>query len=273
MTDDRPTDGTSVTELGSLDVHIWCRHTESIDGSMLDALVAALSTEERARASRFHFDVDRRDYIVAHDLLRRVLSRYGGRKPSDWTFDVEPGGRPRLRTAAESPDTFTFSLSHTRGFVACAVARGLDVGVDVERDDRRLDPEDLGRTVLSALERDALGALGEASRSTRAVELWTLKEAYAKATGEGLSADLRAASFVMAGESALDVDVRDAGDRARWQFALFAPWPSQGARVAVAARTCAPALVRMLAFIDDEGRPSADRASRRSPIPPLRTSR
>src|SRR5262252_560578 len=105
------------------DIHVWYRHTEGLTVDSLQAVEASLSSDERARCARFHFVEDRRDFSVAHDLLRRSLSRYGAAEPADWRFDTIANGKPVVRVfeADAEPEPLCFSLSHTRGLVACAV--------------------------------------------------------------------------------------------------------------------------------------------------------
>jgi 4'-phosphopantetheinyl transferase len=97
------------------------------------------------------------------------------RLPSLASLQWTPGGKPCF------PDGPEFSLTHSRGFAACAVApRGLRVGIDIE-------PADRARAASVALvagdaERKALDA-GALSPT----ELWTAKEAVLKAAGAGLS--------------------------------------------------------------------------------------
>mgnify|MGYP001358437678 CR=1 FL=1 len=212
--------------LGTHEVHVWCRDTAACEGQILAVAQSTLSSEERARADRFRFHDDRRDYIAAHDLLRRSLSKYAPTPPGEWAFAVEPGGRPSLRLAPErvaADADLTFSLSHAHGFVACAIARGVSVGVDVERVDRTLDFAELGRTVWSPSEVASLLASDEAARASSAIERWTLKEAYAKATGLGLSTPLSLVAFEATDDGAIVFGGPERDDAELWQFALYAP--------------------------------------------------
>src|SRR5215813_3615442 len=89
-----------------------------------------LSADEQRRHDRFAFAEDRRDYAAAHALLRRRLSAAVPIPPESWAFEAAPDGKPRLSTACRLDAPLSFNLSHTRGLVACAVAPGVDVGID-----------------------------------------------------------------------------------------------------------------------------------------------
>lgn len=201
----------------------------------VDAAVALLSAEERSRFSRFVNAADRRDYAAAHALLRSALSMHGGSAPHEWSFEPGPDGKPRLAIPLPGPAELTFNLAHTRGLVACAVANGADVGIDVEPIDRGVDALLLADRYFSPEEVESLQACAETIRSTRFVELWVLKEAYLKATGEGLSDALDAVSLRFEGTSAIRLKPSRAGDSAACWLGLFEP--RAGYRLALAVRS------------------------------------
>jgi 4'-phosphopantetheinyl transferase len=71
--------------------------------------------------------------------------------------------------------------------VACAFARALDVGVDVEHDNPRRDTIALEDVCLHGEERSVVERLPLALRRRTFFAIWTLKEAYSKALGVGLA--------------------------------------------------------------------------------------
>ncbi len=224
----------SILPLDPAGVHLWYHVTSPLDD--VDAACGVLDAEERARHGRFRFAEDRRDFAMAHALLRRSLSRYDQRPAPAWTFAADASGKPRLAPA--HPSGLTFNLSHTRGLVACAIGRDADVGIDDESVDARVDGQDIARQFFSSREVDALDACPVGERAARFIDLWTLKEAYLKATGAGIAGGLRSVEFHFSGERALRFASREPDGGASWTFALFAPTP--GTRMAVAARlSCA----------------------------------
>lgn len=150
-------------------------------------LLPLLSDAERDRMARFHFERDRRAYAMAHGLLRQVLGRYLA-TPYPGDFVVGPQGKPAL--PFEGPH---FNLSHAHGMVAVAVSPSTPVGIDVEDLTRSVDARALAASVLSADETSELEASGWGSEDF--LTRWVMKEALAKATGQGLRADFRAISL------------------------------------------------------------------------------
>ena len=103
---------------------------DCVERKHVDAVLATLAPKERALAESFVFAHDRRDYVLAHALLRNVLSTHSARPPDTWRFTADARGKPRLGWYLEA---LQFSLSHTTGCVTCAVATAGAIGVDVER--------------------------------------------------------------------------------------------------------------------------------------------
>jgi 4'-phosphopantetheinyl transferase len=200
------------------DVHLWLARPERAAGPDLeDAYLALLSPEERAQHARFVFEKRRHEFLVTRTLARTVLSRYGMLRPEDWRFLRSAQGRPSL----DPPGDLDFNLSNGPGLVACAVAR-VAVGVDLEPQERAGTILSLADRVLSAAERRALSALPEAQRPDRALSLWTLKEAYLKARGAGLSLPLQELEFTIEGPSVSAAFGPALADRPeRWSFRLL----------------------------------------------------
>jgi phosphopantetheinyl transferase len=207
-------------------VHVWWEPTDGLDPQAVERAAVALADEERACAARFRFAADRRDYVIAHDLLRRSLA-----------------------ACEASPVAPSFSLSHARGLVACAIAGGVPVGVDAERIDAPIAIDTFAQRFFSHHEVAALRRCPEPERPARLVELWTLKEAFAKAMGLGLTLDLDAASFDVGSGGAIAFTPPPGVDARTWRFAVFTP--SATARVAVA--VC-PGLAAAPRFVVHDGR-------------------
>jgi 4'-phosphopantetheinyl transferase len=180
---------------GSVDASVaYARPEIMLTAFSREELLHWLGAEERVRHARFRFESDRDIYLVAHALTRRMLGRVIGVASDVLEFAAGEHGRPEI-VAPESARAFRFNLSHTHGLVACAVTRAADIGVDVEYAERRVDVLGVARQVFSPREVAGLAALSGAAQRERFFELWTLKEAYIKAIGKGLSAPLRSITF------------------------------------------------------------------------------
>jgi 4'-phosphopantetheinyl transferase len=220
-----------VLPLGDDDVRVWYWRTGSIGDADLIALIDTLSVDERERYHSYRFAHDRRDFAAAHALLRRVLSGYGGLAPAEWQFEANVQGKPALAT--EHATDLTFNLSHTRGLVACAVARHAAVGIDVEWVDRIATGRDIATHYFSPAEIRALDRAPSNDYRRWFIEVWTLKEAYIKGVGLGLAHPLDTFSFIVGGDGGMRFEAPPDATTQSWQFLLARLLPDYRLALAV----------------------------------------
>ena len=183
----------------------------------------------------------RRAWLDAH--LRAQLAPYAGLPPASLRFGREPRGRPFMLDAR--PPDLQFNLSDTLGGCLLAVARGLRVGIDVERSDRAMPALRLARRYFAAGEYAALAALPAHLQQRAFLHAWTAKEAACKATGSGLRDRLHVWVFEVdtdGAEPRLREAPEEAGDPAVWTFRRLQPAPGYTAVLA------APAAIRRLSW-------------------------
>ena len=178
------------------------------------SLAALLDAQERARAARFAFAADREAYVAAHALTRRALACFASASPMALRFAADDYGKPSL-VDPPSARQLQFSLSHTRGLVGVGIAMARDVGVDVERIAEDRIGIELAERILPAAEVAYLRRQPEAARAGATMVVWTLKEAYVKAIGKGLSYPLDA-FVVLPDAPELRDDARSADDASTW---------------------------------------------------------
>lgn len=202
--------------LANDDVHVW--HVALDQPAWLhQRLVRTLGSDELRRAERFHFEQDRKRFIVAHGLLREILGRYAGIAPGQLQFAYGRYGKPAL-AAPRCELSLRFNLAHSDGLALIAVARGAEVGVDVERVRPIPDVEQIAERFFSAGEHAVLRALPPGQKLEAFFNCWTRKEAYVKARGDGFACCLdRFDVSLTPGEPArllrVDADPHDTG---RW---------------------------------------------------------
>ncbi|ACB75247.1 4'-phosphopantetheinyl transferase [Opitutus terrae PB90-1] len=145
---------------------------------------SCLSTNEQTRAAAFRRPQDRVHYVVAHAALRERLAGYLGCAPAALGFRTGPHGKPELGEGF--PATLRYNLSHSGGRALLAVARGCEVGVDLEQMNRDVDMAGVVATHFSATEQRTWAALPPSQKPAGFFHGWVRKEAYVKARGEGL---------------------------------------------------------------------------------------
>lgn len=211
--------------LRSEEIHVW-RVSVAQHVCARSELRSVLSPEERDREARFHFAADRDQFLVAHGLLRVLIGRYLGEEPQQLLFAQGSYGKPTLDLSAKKTD-LRFNLSHSKGLVLCAVAKGREVGVDVEHIHHMADFQRIAEKYFSPAEQAELAASPAESRLVGFFEIWTLKEAFLKARGLGLSGLLSGFSVSRTPDESGNclAHSSDGGDVAGWSLQRLSPGP------------------------------------------------
>jgi len=168
--------------------HVWAARLD-VPAAARANFASTLSPLETERAARFHFARHRDRFIAARGLLRSLLGHYLQIVPSKIEFDYGPNGKPLL-PGAFAKEQLHFNLTHSEDLALIAVARGEPVGVDVERIRTLSDADELVSRFFSVRENASFQKLPESQRPAAFFNLWTRKEAWLKATGEGIAHSL-----------------------------------------------------------------------------------
>jgi 4'-phosphopantetheinyl transferase len=166
------------------EIHVWSVVLDRPE-PRVELFQGRLCGEERQRASRFHFELDRNRFIVGRGSLRTILGHYAGKDPADLVFTTGPHGKPGL-VPGLSGQLF-FNLSHSHGLAVCAVACDHEVGIDVEFIRSLPEADSIAARWFSEREQAELRSLPAAQHPYGFFRVWTSKEAYLKATGEGIA--------------------------------------------------------------------------------------
>jgi 4'-phosphopantetheinyl transferase len=228
------------------EAHVWYVRPEEVGPDLLDACRELMAPEEVERQQRYRFERERRQQAITRALVRTTLSRYHPIAPRAWRFRVTPSGRPEIVREAGVPP-LRFNVSHTAGLIVCGVTLERDIGVDVEGSPRRGLTLEIATRFFAPSEVEALRAGPAAERPRRLVECWTLKEAYIKAQGKGLSIPLDAFSVdVKPGRPVrISFDDRLDDDPEAWQLERLVLTPSHVLGVALRRGTGPDCTVRL----------------------------
>ena len=172
------------------DVHLWCADLDAV-ASTVETLGRLLCDDERRRAQSLHFERDRQRFVAARALLREILARYLAVQPADLRFGYGPLGKPAVAGPAAGGE-LQFNLSHSGALALYAVTWREPVGVDLEQVRPMEDLEAIATHYFSPSEANLLRRRGPRRHHEAFFQLWTQKEARAKAEGAGLDASLTA---------------------------------------------------------------------------------
>jgi 4'-phosphopantetheinyl transferase len=193
--------------LGAHEVHVWHLCADRLPDQQVGAgLHTLLSPEEQDRMACYRHDADRTLYLLSRGLMRSVLASYLGCACRDVRFTANDFGKPILHADccpfanARSSEKLHFNLTHSRGAVALAVSNGREVGIDIEKRGRSVEFLPLAERFFSASEANHLKGLPTEKLGEAFFAIWTLKEAFVKGIGRGLSFPLDAFCFDLEGD-------------------------------------------------------------------------
>jgi 4'-phosphopantetheinyl transferase len=161
---------------------VWLNLDQPID--VTNELRSLMSPEEKRRLSRISNPLQRRQAIVRVARRRQVISELCGVEAHDIVFESDSRGRPMV--VYPRVRGLEFSVSHCADISVIAVTHGLRIGVDVESLAEIPDSPNFMTWVASKPEVEQISKLPSSLRHAAKLRLWTRKEAYLKATGEGI---------------------------------------------------------------------------------------
>ncbi len=216
-------------ELESNDVHVW-RVSLRVALIHVKDLFRLLAPEEIDRALRFHFQRDHDHFVIVRGVLRILLGAYIQIPPEQSRFQYSARGRPSL--ALDQADAMLdFNVSHSHELALLTFSRGRAVGIDLEYVRQDIAHEQIAEHFFSAQEVASLQALSDNLRATAFFNCWTRKEAFIKATGEGLSRPLDQFSMSLApGEAARLLAIQGQPEElSKWFIQDLEPGPGYAA--------------------------------------------
>jgi 4'-phosphopantetheinyl transferase len=172
-------------------VDIWVAHLDEVGGEP-ERLRGLLDGAEVERAARFRSEAARRRFTARHGIRRLLLASYLNEPPQDITVLEGDGRKPQIRGL--QPGGLAFNESASGELAVFALARGVELGIDVER--IRAVPEAAGIVARfgSTAEAASYRLVPEQDRDVAFLRWWTAKEAFVKMIGTGLDYPLDAFS-------------------------------------------------------------------------------
>ncbi len=165
--------------LSSSQVHLW-QLTVPIKVNV--SLMSLLTDTEMQTAKRFKFEQDRRRFFTTKIGLKILLAQYLNIAPQKLKFVTNAYGKPALEN-----QSLQFNLSHTKNNILYAFYTHFPIGVDLEYMRKDLDFEGMANLVFHPTEIKKWSNLDKNQKIDAFFQLWTLKEAYIKAIGQGFS--------------------------------------------------------------------------------------
>ncbi len=219
--------------LTGTDVHVWAANLEQ-PATRISSLQQILSRLEQARAAQFKFEKGRNQFITGRSLLRTILGSYLQLNPAQLRFQYNARGKPSLESSsAQGP--LHFNVAHSKDLILIAVTRACPVGVDVEHLHPVNDFKDIAARFFTSGETTKLISAPADQQMVAFFNLWTRKEAYLKATGDGISGGLKEVEISCLPEEPAQILAISKNEEAAKRWTLSELNPAHGYAAAVAA--------------------------------------
>ena len=226
----------SFTNLKLLDneVHLWLINL-NISSQEIERLINTLSPDEIARADRFKFAEHRRRFIAARGYLREILNSYlqescRGKRHFALTFSYSDRGKPKL------PNTnLQFNVSHSQDIALYGFTKNNLIGIDVEHICGNVECDKIAERFFNEREYQIINDLSKEKQAQTFLQFWTIKEAYLKATGEGLGGGLKTVEIEFNSDLSAEVKAiaNSSTEPNNWFFESFIPESDFVATVAI----------------------------------------
>ena len=206
--------------LQNSDIHIWLVDIESFTDD-LTLFYQTLSIDELSRAKKYKFAYLQDKFIINRGFLRLILAKYLSIKAKDIELAYNHKGKPFLVPSNQSK--INFNLSHKNKYTIYAVSNN-DLGIDLEAIKSDIEVENIAKRFFTNHEYNDICCLQKEEKLEYFFQLWTAKEAYLKAIGEGLSGGLNSINLQRKNnETKWNIEIANLSpeENKMWQISTF----------------------------------------------------
>jgi phosphopantetheinyl transferase len=175
-----------------VDVH-YCTFSDASLAASNVNIEGMISEDEKRRMASFKGVELQQKYGLSRFLLRSFLAKKFDCRPHEIDIAIGNEGRPYIRNRPN----WDFNLSHSNNTFLLGVSDSCKIGVDVELSSDRLSYEKIARRYFHPVEVAQLEDQHHVDRVDLFLQLWTLKEAFKKASEINLSDALKSYAFTV----------------------------------------------------------------------------
>lgn len=220
-------------DLSSDQIHLW-RARLDMAGYDDELFWEYLSESERERANRIVFPHHRLRFIRSHGISRAILARYCKKSAGELKIANSIYGKPFLENCEKQE--IKFNLSHSEDLMVIGIAPGREIGVDIEVHSSKVDWRQIAKGYFCAREIHIIESQeSEVAQISAFYQLWTSKEAYMKACGQGMAVPLhRVEVEFQRGNPAFFIELPGGEAEIRqWQLFGFLPVPGGSGSIVI----------------------------------------
>jgi len=186
------------------------QHNQSLNPVQKSRMFSVLNIYEREKAKSFKQPLDADISLISRYLLRQILSPLCGRKADEIEFLYNEYNRPYL-------NEFDFNISHSGNRIAIAANPYGRVGIDIEK--IRKVEENIAELCFTEEEKIYIFN-NKKFDLEKFFEFWTLKEAFIKADGKGMSYPLL--DFYFEIDEKIKLNFKKSDSSIKWMFEKIA---------------------------------------------------
>jgi 4'-phosphopantetheinyl transferase len=172
-----------VVHLWIADLRDWKIHEENFK--------SYLSPDEIFRYRRYLIPEKKEQFLYSRGLIRNLLSSYLNVSPESIELSNNHSGKPYLSDA-----NLSFNVSHSSDLLIIGICSGSEIGVDIQNVYPIENPETIIKNTFSQKERTFLSKYQNNDLHIPFFSIWTAKEAYIKALGEGFQKNSKDFSLI-----------------------------------------------------------------------------
>ena len=147
---------------------------------LFDDINKFLRNEEREISKKYIKKSDRNNYLLSHSIVNKIFCEIEEKKITDIQWDKNDYGKPAIRNTKN----LKFNLSHTKDGLAIVLSRN-DIGIDIEYLNNDFEYLYILESIFTDMEVKLIRTFKDF------YTLWTIKEAYLKLMGIGLSQGMK----------------------------------------------------------------------------------
>lgn len=182
----------SLPALASDSIDLWAINPAQLSIDSVKVLRSLLTPEESKQLLQYKSKVAQHTHLITRSICRLILTQYINSEPHSLSFIRNQYGKPELE---HNEQKIRFNLSHNNQVIIMVVCVNDDIGCDVEDPQRNVSIEPITRRYFSKQEHGEISHLEGEQQRQRFFQFWTLKEAFVKATGRGISLGLDTFQF------------------------------------------------------------------------------
>ncbi len=170
-------------------VSIYYHHYASSDDALAQ-LQSWLTEQQKQSLEQLKSFNGQLSFASSRALMNAALGKHLNVSIDQVEIEKDAKGKPHIACPANS--SCRFNLTHTHELSAIAITNDLNVGIDVESMNRKNRSLAIAKSYFHPDEYEALKNIeDQAVQKAHFYRLWTMKEAYLKATGGGIADSLK----------------------------------------------------------------------------------